>query len=102
MCLSSKHVHAAHTLSEAVQVLEVVAEEEAEGVPYLELLTAHPADGEEAEQTQKASSQPSLGGVKQQASVPNPDGAFSWCMSSQPCPIKACYAGACPSLALPC
>lgn len=80
VCLSSKHVHAAHTLSDIVQVLEVVAEEEAEGVPYLELLTAHPADGEEAEQTQKPSSQPQSGGAKQQASVPHPDGVFSWCI----------------------
>ncbi len=51
-----------------MQVLEVVAEEEAEGLPYVELLTAHPTDGQQAEPSQQES-QPKLGAAKQQASL---------------------------------
>jgi len=49
-------------------VLEVVAEEKAEELSYMELLEAHPAEGEEADQTQK-SSQSKLGAAKQQVIV---------------------------------
>ena len=50
------------------QVLEVVAEETAEELSYMELLEGHPAEGEEADQTQK-SSQSKLGAAKQQVTV---------------------------------
>lgn len=53
------------------QVLEVVAEEKAEELSYMELLGAHPAEGEEASQTQK-SPQSKLGAAKQQVTVQCP------------------------------
>ena len=54
-------------------MLEVVAEESAQAMQYVELLTAHPVDGQEATQPQALPQQdpiPKLGTAKQQASPP--------------------------------
>ncbi|DBA93536.1 TPA: hypothetical protein ACH3X3_013625 [Trebouxia sp. C0006] len=61
-------IAASVTYPDAAQnkVLEVVAEETAEELSYMELLEAHPAEGEEPTQTQ-TSSQSKLGAAKQQA-----------------------------------
>ena len=54
-------------------MLEVVAEENAQAMEYVDLLTAHPVDGQEASQPQSQPQQdptPKLGTAKQQASPP--------------------------------
>lgn len=47
-------------------MLEVVAEETAAATPYVDLLTAHPVDGQKAQPQQAGT--PSLGTAKQQVS----------------------------------
>ncbi len=84
------------------QVLEVVAEETAEELSYMELLEAHPAEGEEADQTQ-TSSQSKLGAAKQQVTLPCPALFCEPCpvLSALPCPALRCPALPCPASPCP-
>ena len=83
LCSAASQVYSLH-LSVHVQVLEVVAEEDAEALSYEDLLTAHPADGEQAKQPE-TESQPKLGTAKQQACH-----IFIAACPALPCPALPC------------